>query len=422
MLDHRDLCLLSEAINFCHSISLFGRICDDNNEYDSLMEFYACEMKDIPCEVALDSKIELCREDDYNEEDCSKIKVKEFIDLWSNINDYVLVDNSIVYGKNMALFFMDSVDDYTVAKLVKNPIDNWCHTEITIDSKEYIVEFLSERQAVFDILLLKERLFDKKLSPYAHDLFIKVSSKDELDREIACDLAESLIFELATSYKILLSHSEMIGGLDLDSIETEHNADGKMFPLLTGEGIPELLKLYNQTLDMKSLDYQILSLTKIIEYVAPTVAKEQLINCVVQKLSCPQVLNPRAEYILKLQAIFDKYRNRCQKDSELIKMVVSEVVDLDEIRKSLPAFLKINNKVSDDQRSKIIDNLSTAISNTRNYIAHAKANYCNKDFECPEQEKRSFINILRIISRQCIRWFYHQPISKRVLNNRVPSL
>ena len=119
MLDHRDLCLLSEAINFCHSISLFGRICDDNNEYDSLMEFYACEMKDIPCEVALDSKIELCREDDYNEEDCSKIKVKEFIDLWSNINDYVLVDNSIVYGKNMALFFMDSVDDYTVAKLVK---------------------------------------------------------------------------------------------------------------------------------------------------------------------------------------------------------------------------------------------------------------------------------------------------------------
>lgn len=421
MIDETLLNTLFNAIAFCHSITLNGIIYDEDGE--ELMEIYnAFEIQDIPDEITLDSRIEFCREDDYEEDSCSKIKVKEFIDLYSNLNDYELVENSVVYGKKLALFFVAGIDDYTIAKLEKDPIDNWCHTKIFIDSKEYKVEFMSERQVIFDILLLKDRVFDKELSPNTRDCFIKVSSKDKLDREIACDLAESLIFELATSYKILLYHSKMIDGLDLDSIEIEHNAEGKMFPLLTGDGIPELLKLYNETLDMKSLDYQILSLTKIIEYIAPTVAKEQLINCVVQKLSCPQVLNPRAEYILKLQAIFDKHRNKCQKDSELIKMVVSTVIDLDEIRDDLPAFLRINNKLSDEQRSKIIDNLSTAISNTRNYIAHAKANYCNKDFECPEQEKGAFINILRIISRQCIRWFYHQPTNKRVLNNRVPSL
>ncbi len=59
--------------------------------------------------------------------------------------------------------------------------------------------------------------------------------------------------------------------------------------------------------------------------------------------------------------------------------------------------------------------LSQAISDTRNYIAHAKANYRNKGLECPEDEKERFIIVLRIIARQCIRWFANQPDSKRVL-------
>ena len=410
--------VLSEAIKFCCSISLDGIIYDENGE--ELIEFYhncTLEIQDIPDEITSNSRIELCREDDYDEDSCSKIKVSEFIELYSDISNYKLVDNSIVYGKNLALFFVDGTDDYTIAKLVKNPIDSWCHTKIFIDSKEYKVEFLSKRQVIFDILLLKEQVFDKKLSPYTEDWFIKISSVDRLDRKIAQNLAEALIFELATTHKIYLTHAKIIGGLYLDSIETNNNIDGKMFPLLTGKGIPELLNLYNKTIGIDNSDYAILSLVKIIEYVAPTVVKEDLHTLISQKLSSPQVFNPNSDYISELQKIFDDNKCKQQKDSELIKATILKIVDLTEIKNILPQYLNNRNPSMTEKRQEILTDLSKAISDTRNYIAHAKANYNNKGLECPESEKKNFINVLMIIARQCIRWFYNKPENERVINS-----
>ena len=415
MLDKKSLAILSEAIKFCCSISLNGTIYNENDE--CLIEFgFSFEIQEMPNEITLNSKIEFCREDDYNEDSCSKMKVGEFIELYSDISSYKLVNNSIVYGKNLALFCVAGSDDYTVAKLVKNPIDSWCHTKIFIDSKEYRVEFLSERQVIFDILLLKEQVFDKELSPYTEDCFIKISSANELDRKIAQNLAEALIFELATTHKIYLTHAKIIGGLDLDSIETNNNIDGKMFPLLTGKGIPELLNLYNKTIGIDNSDYAILSLVKIIEYVAPTVVKEDLHTLISLKLSSPQVFNPTPDYISELQKIF--YDNKCkqQKDSELIKAAILKIVDFSEIKNILPNFLNHRNNSMTEKRQEILTDLSKAISDTRNYIAHAKANYSNKGLECPESEKQDFISILTIIARQCIRWFYNKPENERIIN------
>lgn len=420
MLDKKSLTILSEAINFCCSISLDGIIYDENNDSDILMEFchyHTFEIQDIPDEITSDSRIELCREDDYEEDSCSKITVNEFIELYSDINNYELVDNSIVYGKNLALFFVDGTDDYTIAKLVNNPIDSWCHTKILINSKEYTVEFLSERQAIFDILLLKEQIFDKRLSPCTTDWFIKISSTDKLDRKIAQNLAEALIFELDTTHKIRLTHAQMIGGLYLDSIETNNNIDGKMFPLLTGKGIPELLNLYNKIIGIDNSDYAILSLVKIIEYVAPTVVKEDLHTLISQKLSSPQVFNPTSDYISELQKIFDDNKCKQQKDSELIKATILKIVDLAEIKNILPGYLNNRNHSMTEKRQEILTDLSKAISDTRNYIAHAKANYSNKGLECPESEKKNFINVLMIIARQCIRWFYNKSENERVISS-----
>ena len=418
MLDKKSLMILSEAIKFCCSISLNGIIYNESNE--DLMEFgRSFEGQEISDEITLDSKIELCREHDYDENSCSKIKVSDFIELYSDIKDYELVENSIVYGKNMALFFVDGTDDYTVAKLIREPIDSWCHTKVLIKSQEYKVEFLSERQAIFDILLLKERVFDKELSPYTEDWFIKVSSENKLDREIANNLAEALIFELATSHKIRLAHSTVIGGFDLYSTEIVSNVDGRMFPLLIGRGVPELLSLYNKTIGIDDLDYEILCLTKVIEYVAPTVIKEELHNLVCQKLSSPRVFYPDSEYVLELQKIFEEHSNKYkqQKDSELIKAAVLKIVDVDEIKNILPEFLNNRKPSLNEKPQEILVNLSKAISDTRNCIAHAKANYVNKGLECPESEKQRFVKVLIVISRQCIRWFCNKSENKRVLGS-----
>ena len=412
LLNEKSLQLLSEAINFCNSIKLYGFIYDINQ--DDYIEFSDFQIQNLAFTIDWNSKIELYRElDDCPEELCSTVNVKDFLALYSHINDYELVKNSIVYGKNMALFLVTGVDDYTMFRLMQDPIDTWCRSTIEVNNEEYVVEFISKRQAIFDLLLWKEKKCDYESSVAIDDYFIKITSINILNKKIAEDLAEALIFELNTSHKITLAHEARIFDEDFDSynlVQDTSEQMRKMFPLLIGKGIPELLKLYNKAMEVDDFDYQILSFTKIIEYVAPTVIRENLNKRVFQKLSNPTALSPNAEYVQELQKIFDENNLKYQKDSEMIKATILEIVDSDEIESKLPKFLKT------DKKQDVLSTLSKAIANTRNHIAHAKSNYEAKDLECPEAEKQQFTAILKIVARQCIRWFNHKSEKDRITN------
>lgn len=414
IIDENALQLLSEAINFCNSIKLYEFIYDINQ--DDSIEFSDFQIQNLAFTIDWNSKIELYRElDDCPEELCSTVNVKDFLALYSHINDYELVKNSIVYGKNMALFLVTGVDYYTIFRLMQDPIDTWCRSTIEVNNEEYVVEFISKRQAIFDLLLWKEKKCDYESSVAIDDYFIKVTSTNNLNKKIAEDLAEALIFELTTSHKIILAHNAII--LDEDSERDSYNLAQdtseqreKMFPLLIGKGISELLKLYNKAMEVNDVDYKILTFTKIIEYIAPTVIRKNLNKRVFQKLSSPTALSPNAEYVQELQKIFDENNLKYQKDSEMIKATILEIVDSDEIESKLPKFLKT------DKKQDVLSTLSKAIANTRNHIAHAKSNYEAKDLECPEAEKQQFTAILKIVARQCIRWFNHKSEKDRITN------
>lgn len=412
LLDKKSLEILSEAVTFCNSIALYGFIYNEENEDESI-ELYNFQTQNLELEINFNSRIRFCRCEDYEEDACSEITIQEFIDLYSNINSYEIDKNYNVYGENIALFLVEEIDNYTTAKLLKDPIDNWCYTKVKINSDEYNVEFTSKRQVIFDILLLKEKNYDTDLPFGEQDYFIKVSSSSKLDMKIAEELAEAMIFELATNHKICLTHTTRWEKFDVYSIEVEKNTNFKMFPLLTGNGMADVIKLYNQSLNIDNFDYKILSLTKIIEYISPTLIKEKLNDRILQKLSEPKVLNPNAEYVSELQKIFEEYNK--YKDSEMIKLAILEIVDIDEIEKILPAFLRKFQSNHKENNKEMLSKLSQAISDTRNNIAHAKANYNDKGLECPNSEKEEFIQILLIISRQFIRWFYNQSPNKRVL-------
>ena len=92
-------------------------------------------------------------------------------------------------------------------------------------------------------------------------------------------------------------------------------------------------------------------------------------------------------------------------------------MDVDEIKNILPEFLNNRKPSLNEKPQEILVNLSKAISDTRNCIAHAKANYVNKGLECPESEKQRFVKVLIVISRQCIRWFCNKSENKRVLGS-----
>lgn len=225
---------------------------------------------------------------------------------------------------------------------------------------------------------------------------------------------------MASSHNIKLSYT-----FRPDPLFSEYEANDDLlekqysiFPLLTGKGMEELIRIYNRTLSVNNLDYIILCFTQVIEYIAPTVAREKLNSDVMQKLSSPNVFNPDARYIIELQRIYeinDKYKN----DKELIKLAIDKVLDIDEIKDILPNFIyKFKAKqadISSSLRGEISSKLASAISDTRNQIAHAKANYQCKGNECPEEQKEQFVGVLSIIARQAVRWFANEPEEKRVV-------
>jgi hypothetical protein len=71
--------------------------------------------------------------------------------------------------------------------------------------------------------------------------------------------------------------------------------------------------------------------------------------------------------------------------------------------------------LDDSLKVSCIENLITAIYDTRNEIAHTKANYEKKGKECPGKHKEQFSKILDVIAVRCIRWFAIQSEDKRVV-------
>ena len=68
-----------------------------------------------------------------------------------------------------------------------------------------------------------------------------------------------------------------------------------------------------------------------------------------------------------------------------------------------------------DTEKEFLQNIATAICNTRNEIAHAKANYTPKQLECPYKEREQFCQMLEIVAVKAIRWFALQPEEKRTV-------
>ena len=264
--------------------------------------------------------------------------------------------------------------------------------------------------------------YDKYLPAYSEDdYFIRVSCESNIDISIADSLAVALVFELQATHNILLDFST--GRPDPDyyhDVEelSKHRYD--IFPILYGRGIKNVLELYNTAKNTYNLDFKILSYTKVIEYIAPTIAKSELNDTILLKLKLPQALNPTAEYVDELSRIYEKYQDATSKDSELIKLAVSKVVTIPDIWENTPKYLRPKKRETvdsllDNEADEMIEHICKAISDTRNEIAHAKANYQKKGNECPHREKPLFAYMLDTIAVQCIRWFALQPCEKRMI-------
>lgn len=340
-----------------------------------------------------------------DEDETKFISIKDFINIYKSLNEYTMDEDGTIWGKNKVFFLLGAIDNKTLFNL-----DNLLKSfklNLILEDKSYNFKFMDPYDPIYLILNCEEGIFYDR-----RNIVLNITSNSVIERNIINKLLNALIFELSSSYNLKLE-KYFIDYIE-DEEENKINFD-KIFPLLVNNGTDAAIQIYNKAISVDDIDYKILCFVKVLEYIAPTVVKEALNEDVIRKLSSPRALSPNAKYISELQDLFKKYNRYDEKDSELIKLTVFTVVNFDEIKDILPKFICGNFKLIENRKKEILGNLAKTISDTRNQIAHAKANYQMKGNECPEEEKEQLIEILTIIARQCIRWFDRQPDYKKVL-------
>lgn len=358
--------------------------------------------------------------------------LKELFSDWQNskINDV----QSYARNTNQVCFLLNT-EDYdnfmfletlkksgnSVVRTTEPGISIW-EKQINIDNKNYTVS-LHNGICLYHLKVEESGNYDKYLPSYSQgDYFIKVVCDDVLDIQVADSLASSFMFEIYSTHNLRLEFSNGRPDpefFDYDELDLSEKPL-EIFPLIYGRGMKKIIEIYNKAKTTYDEDYKILSFTKVIEYIAPTVANEKLYEAVRLKLTSPDVFSPTSKFINELGEIYKKYQNDICKDLELLKLAIFTVLYFDEIHSKFPVYLQRKNfsdikNIDENTQQEYMEILAEAIYDTRNEIAHAKANYKKKGKECPQKQKNEFVEMLDYIAVKCIRWFSMQPEEKRVI-------
>lgn len=363
-------------------------------------------------EVSYETLIEigLPETEHYNELD-----VKTFSEMIETAKISRLVDECKLLSPQKNIVFINcetpvmNYVDWSGFKLRQN----WNGKQIKVQ----VVDDLTS----FSIKLTMDGLYDRYTPPLDNqDLFIEITSEDDLTPQEVDDIVASFIFECAVSHDINFFVHPRQTSLQLwdlsEGILDEANL--KLRPLINGKGITDVLNIFNACNHIFDSEYRILNYTKVIEFVSQTVIRKEMIENITKKLFSPKSLNPDAEYIIELEKLFNEYRN-FQKDHLAIKVTVGTCCEIMDIVSLAPKHLSRTKKLtansSKEERMSALEELASSISDTRNKIAHAKTNYTKKGMECPEDELIEFAECLKIVASQAIRWFARQHEDSRIV-------
>lgn len=264
------------------------------------------------------------------------------------------------------------------------------------------------------------------------DLFVEITYDVNSKITIAevTEVFNAYIFQLflKTGFKLELSPRDYFCWEDEDDYEDEDEIDTTLNPKLFSKGMSELISMYNQA-EGHNDDRSIVEYVKIIEFISVTVIRQKETIEVKAKLKEFKSSNPDADYIRELGNIFTNYNKKLTKDNEMIRIAIRTCcVDIESLSRYSPMFipglkeLSKKIKLNPTNKGKLIDgaynNLAKSISDTRNNLSHAKANYDKKGLECPDNEKEQFVILLRKLCEQVIKWFYNTEEFIRIVKEK----
>lgn len=293
------------------------------------------------------------------------------------------------------------------------------HTSVEFTDAAYNVEIVWGLNS-FNLKLVEEDKYNKYVPAYLEeDIFIKLECDKNIDTSLLNEIFDSYFFELKTSLDIEIRAEPWEYEIwDYDEEFSDDIESTILRPLLQGRGIKELLNIYKSAFHMSYPEQQVLTFSRVIEYVSQTVIRKDLIEKTITKLSSKRALSPDSTYILELGKIFDDHRD-LGKDYQAFKITIETCCDIYELVEFAPAYLKKAKKITLESKTDSIQQafgeIVDAVTATRNMFAHAKTNYKMKGTECPENHLVEFSRLLDIIAQQTIRWFAMQKEENRIV-------
>ncbi|WP_405172023.1 hypothetical protein MHI12_07660 [Paenibacillus sp. FSL H8-0280] len=350
-------------------------------------------------------------------EDYAERTLGEVLTIIEEVKESKIVDDYIYISPRRLLIRVDSLNREKIIAL-EETVEGVFNTSLTVDNQTLLFDLVKE-QTNFAIVVTVMNNYDKYFPPVLYeDLFIEITSERQITEELIDELSQAYMFELSSSLNIKLFYSPRPVYFELEYELQEGEEKARLRPLVAGRGNKELYQIYNSCASIEDPEILVLMYTKVIEYVSQTVVRRELLDSVMTKLYSPKTLSPDAGYVLELEKLFDELGN-FKKDKEAIRITIEVCCDVLELKEFAPKYLKnlseINLESTREERKRALLELSNAVSDTRNMIAHAKTNYKNKGYECPKSKMKEFSNCLKILSDQVIRWFSRQHDDSKVI-------
>lgn len=381
----------------------------------------------------IDENYEISMAPDFADE-YTILTIRELIDLINEFKYARIIDNSKCLSNKRALIRVDTnnIDDYEIINSLFNisKSDGIFKIESSINNNNFSC-CLINGVTLFNICVHFSGNYDEDYpSVMLNELFIEIIPQKEINLNDINKIYNAYIFELNATHgiKLYINPRPNFEIENFSDAEIVLNNEFKLRPLLFSKGIDELIKLFNEAeTEYENYDYSIIQYVKIIEYVSQTVIRQDITKIAQIKLMNPKALRPDANYIKELETMFGELKQKYETDRSSIKQTIKSCCDIFEIIDVVPIYLdkiiklKENSEKEKCDKENLIDNaydlLAVAISDTRNYIAHAKANYTKKGKECPEEQKEQFVKMLKILSIQIIRWFSMTNEESRIVND-----
>ncbi|WP_294406049.1 hypothetical protein [uncultured Clostridium sp.] len=373
-------------------------------------------------EIILTGKEEITIYLDESESEI-EITIDEFIQLVDEAEGCSINEDGICISKTRAILRVSTND------IFEESYDSLLelYSELYYKGK-YVQISLNTSSELYALRIFLNYEFDE-LNPVINcdDLFVEISfddSSSSIELDSVNEIFNVYIFKVFSEYGVKLELNprySYVDEIEEPKIDGDLELDSKLF----SKGMKDIIFMFNKAEGYNN-DRAIVEYVKVIEYVSATVIREEVTVAVQQKLQGFQVCNIDADYIKELGDIFLNSKQKYTTDSEMIKITIKKCCNIESLSKYAPTFMSqlknLSKKISQQPNNKQVlcnqayGELAKSISDTRNNLSHAKANYDRKGLECPDIQKDEFVILLRNVTLQVIEWFYNSDESIRIIN------